>query len=202
MASSLDASMPVYPLYISGVIVDSSNSKKNSDVAHTNQERGRKGSATDVSPPMKLSLGFTFALHVRYKRWYGREDKDIIFEPEDMFCMCGTRVRQSENNNHCALVLIAHGICICDTPPDILTRAQARTTVLKKPVRALCNPLNPDGTRRLVAGCRKQPIYVMPAVHPPPAINPQQPSFHLSKLLRFSPRTNALWPSRNNQPRS
>ncbi|KAG2751356.1 hypothetical protein P692DRAFT_20727451 [Suillus brevipes Sb2] len=29
MASSLDASTPVYPLYISGVIVDSSNSKKN-----------------------------------------------------------------------------------------------------------------------------------------------------------------------------
>ncbi|KIK32488.1 hypothetical protein CY34DRAFT_814253 [Suillus luteus UH-Slu-Lm8-n1] len=93
-----------------------------------------------------------------------------------------------------------HRICICDIPPDILARAQARTIVPQKPALALSDPLNPDGTRRLVAGCRKQPIYVPPAVHPPLATTPREPSFHLSKLLRFSPRTNALWPGRNNQP--
>ncbi|KIK41811.1 hypothetical protein CY34DRAFT_805635 [Suillus luteus UH-Slu-Lm8-n1] len=69
------------------------------------------------------------------------------------------------------------------------------------PALALSDPLNPDGTRRLVAGCRKQPIYVPPTVHPPPAINPQQPSFRLSKLLRFSPGTNALRPGWNDQTR-
>ncbi|KAG1725820.1 WD40-repeat-containing domain protein [Suillus occidentalis] len=93
-----------------------------------------------------------------------------------------------------------HRICICDIPPDILALAQARTIVRKKPALALSDPLNPDGTRRLVAGCRKRPIYIPPAVHHPPTTTPQQPSFRLTKLLRFSPRTNTLWPSRNNQP--
>ncbi|KAG2746346.1 hypothetical protein P692DRAFT_20836147 [Suillus brevipes Sb2] len=120
MASSLDVSTPVYPLYISGVIVDSSNLKKNVEsvdvrISLTSPTPIKSGAGKVLrqtfSPPMKLSLGDTFALHVRYKRWYGlgREDKDIIFEPEDMFRVCGTRERQGEHNNHCALVLIAHG---------------------------------------------------------------------------------------------
>ncbi|KAG2744608.1 hypothetical protein P692DRAFT_20893423, partial [Suillus brevipes Sb2] len=69
------------------------------------------------------------------------------------------------------------------------------------PALALSDPLNPDGTRRLIAGCRKRPIYIPPAVHPPPTTTLQQPSFRLSKILRFSPRTNALRPGRNEHPR-
>jgi hypothetical protein len=53
--------------------------------------------------------------------------------------------------------------------------------------------------RRLVAGCRKRPIYDPPAVHPPPTIGPQQPFLRLSKLLHFSPRTNTLRPGRNDK---
>ncbi|KAG2040189.1 hypothetical protein BDR03DRAFT_145580 [Suillus americanus] len=45
---------------------------------------------------MKLSLGDTFSLHVRYKRWYRTEHEDIVSEPEDIFCLCGARERQSE----------------------------------------------------------------------------------------------------------
>ncbi|KIK35487.1 hypothetical protein CY34DRAFT_812087 [Suillus luteus UH-Slu-Lm8-n1] len=105
----------------------------------------------------------------------------------------------SSNSAQPETAITDHRICICDTPPDIL--AQARTIAPRKPVWAFSNTLNPDGTRRSVAGCRKGPIYVPPAVHPPSTTIPQQPSFHLSKLLRFSPRTHTLWLSRNNQTR-
>jgi hypothetical protein len=37
------------------------------------------------------------------------EYEDIVFEPDDMFCVCGARERQGENNNHRALAFIAHG---------------------------------------------------------------------------------------------
>ncbi|KAG1839528.1 hypothetical protein F4604DRAFT_479327 [Suillus subluteus] len=47
---------------------------------------------------MKLSLGDTFSLHVRYKRWYGTEHEDIVFELEDIFCPCGARERRKYNN--------------------------------------------------------------------------------------------------------
>jgi hypothetical protein len=62
--------------------------------------------------------------------------------------------------------------------------------------------LQPDGTRRLVAGCRKQPIYITPAAHPPPTIIPQQPVFvRLSKLLPFSRTNGPAHPVQNDQPR-
>jgi hypothetical protein len=63
----------------------------------------------------KLSLGDTFALHMRHKRWYVTKEKDIIFKLEDMFRACGARERQGEKNNHCALALIAHGFDIAST---------------------------------------------------------------------------------------
>ncbi|KAG1872166.1 hypothetical protein F4604DRAFT_1955676 [Suillus subluteus] len=62
---------------------------------------------------------------------------------------------------------------------------------------------NPDGTRLTYAWCRKRPITAIPMAqtHSPP-IDPQQPSFlRLSKLLRFSPRANALPPGWKDQPR-
>ncbi|KAG1738044.1 hypothetical protein EDD22DRAFT_809730 [Suillus occidentalis] len=37
---------------------------------------------------------------MRYKRWYRTEDKDIIFEPEDMFRACGARERQEYTKVH------------------------------------------------------------------------------------------------------
>ncbi|KAG2343537.1 WD40 repeat-like protein [Suillus weaverae] len=89
-----------------------------------------------------------------------------------------------------------HKICICDTPPDIL--AQARTIARKKSARR--DLLNSDATRRPPAGHRRPPISAIPmAPRPPPARDPQQSTFlRLSKLLRFSPRTNAV---RNDQHR-
>ncbi|KIK33874.1 hypothetical protein CY34DRAFT_813302 [Suillus luteus UH-Slu-Lm8-n1] len=84
-------------------------------------------------------------------------------------------------------------IYICNTPPNVLTRSSA--IAHKKPARAFSDPLNPDGTRRSVAGCRKRPIHVIPAVHPPPTKDPQQPSFRPSKRFRLSPRMDTLWPA-------
>jgi len=56
---------------------------------------------------------------------------------------------------------------------------------------------------RLPAGHRKPPISAIPIVpRPPPSSESQQPSFtRLSKLLHFSPRTNALRPGRKDQSR-
>ncbi|KAG2063664.1 hypothetical protein BDR04DRAFT_1163437 [Suillus decipiens] len=91
MSSSLDASTPVGPLYISGVSVDFSNSKRNVKFFEV------QGSPTPIksgsgkvllqsfSPPMKLSLGDAFSLHVRYKKLLGIKSEDIVFDPEDMF---------------------------------------------------------------------------------------------------------------------
>ncbi|KAG1722417.1 hypothetical protein EDB19DRAFT_463439 [Suillus lakei] len=63
--------------------------------------------------------------------------------------------------------------------------------------------LQSKATRRPPAGHRRPPISATPiAPRPPPTINSQKSKFlRLSKLLRFSPRTNAVHPGRHNQPR-
>ncbi|KAG2115594.1 hypothetical protein BD769DRAFT_1752585 [Suillus cothurnatus] len=98
MASSLDASTPVYPLYISGLNVDFSKSKKNVESAEVRindlrSPTSMKSGAGKVlrqtfSPPMKFSPGDMFSLHVRYRKWYGIRHEDIGFEPDDMFREC------------------------------------------------------------------------------------------------------------------
>ncbi|KAG2114996.1 hypothetical protein BD769DRAFT_1642260 [Suillus cothurnatus] len=100
MASSLDASTPVYPLYISGTSlnVDFSKSKKNVESAEVRindlrSPTSMKSGAGKVlrqtfSPPMKFSPGDMFSLHVRYRKWYGIRHEDIGFEPDDMFREC------------------------------------------------------------------------------------------------------------------
>ncbi|KAG1813464.1 hypothetical protein EV424DRAFT_1416565 [Suillus variegatus] len=110
MASSLDASTPVSPLYISGVIVDFSDSKKNVESAEVRISKSPtpiksgagKALQQTFSPPIKLSLGDAFSLHVRYKKWLGlrTEHEDIDFGPEDMFRVCGARERQEYNKVH------------------------------------------------------------------------------------------------------
>jgi hypothetical protein len=59
-------------------------------------------------------------------------------------------------------------------------------------------------TRRPPAGYRRSPISTIPMVGRPPLTNDsQQPSFlRLSKLLRFSPRMNAVRPGRKDQSRN
>ncbi|KAG1838559.1 WD40-repeat-containing domain protein [Suillus subluteus] len=105
------------------------------------------------------------------------------------------------SSNSCQLVYTTHTvdeICICDTPPDILT--QARAIARKK--SALRDILNSDATRRPPAGHRRPPISPIPmAPRSPPRRDPQQPTFlRLSNLLRFSPRANRV-PVRHIQPR-
>ncbi|KIK31961.1 hypothetical protein CY34DRAFT_19407 [Suillus luteus UH-Slu-Lm8-n1] len=81
-------------------------------------------------------------------------------------------------------------ICICDTPPDVLT--QARTIARKK--QALGDLQNSDAT----CGCCRPPIHTIPiAQRPPPTIDQHQPIFGcLNKLFCFS-RTN---PVHHDQP--
>ncbi|KAG2341837.1 WD40 repeat-like protein [Suillus weaverae] len=85
-------------------------------------------------------------------------------------------------------------ICICDTPLDILAKIIAR----KK--STLNHLLDSNATRCPTAGHRRPLISAIPMVQrPPPTRDPQQPSF-LSKLLRFSPRTNSLRPGQPRDP--
>ncbi|KAG2342513.1 WD40 repeat-like protein [Suillus weaverae] len=106
----------------------------------------------------------------------------------------------SPNSRQLAYTTYAEGaykICICNIPLDVL--AQAGTIARKKP--ALSDLLNSDATRRPAARHRGPPIPVIPMVQrPPPTIDLQQPIFvRLSKFLRFSPRTNAVRPGRNDE---
>ncbi|KAG1869391.1 hypothetical protein DFJ58DRAFT_742466 [Suillus subalutaceus] len=116
MASFLDTSKPVYHLYISGVIVDFSKSKKNiesaevriSDLNSPTPMKSGAGKALrqTFSQPVKLSLGDMFSLHVRYKRWYGNEHEDIGFELDDMFRQCSTGERQEYNKVHKNIAIV------------------------------------------------------------------------------------------------
>ncbi|KAG2036654.1 hypothetical protein BDR03DRAFT_959092 [Suillus americanus] len=89
-------------------------------------------------------------------------------------------------------------IYVCNTPPAVL--AQVTTSARKKSAR---RDLLNSGATRLPAGRRRPPKSVIPiSSRPPPAIKPKQPVFlRLSKLLHFSPRTNAVHPGQNGQPR-
>ncbi|KAG1835963.1 hypothetical protein DFJ58DRAFT_193038 [Suillus subalutaceus] len=60
------------------------------------------------SPPMKLSRGDTFSLHVRSTKWLGMKTKheDITFEPEDMFRECSTGERREYNKVHKNITIV------------------------------------------------------------------------------------------------
>jgi GTP-binding protein EngB required for normal cell division len=114
MASSIDASIPICPLYISGV--DSSNSKKNVYSAQLwislksrmpIKNRAGKALRQTFSPSMIRCLGDTFSLPVRYKRCqYGTEHENIVFELEDMVHVCGTRERREYNKVHKNITIV------------------------------------------------------------------------------------------------
>ncbi|KAG2744666.1 hypothetical protein P692DRAFT_201869156 [Suillus brevipes Sb2] len=112
-----------------------------------------------------------------------------------------------------------HRICICNSPPSVLTQAlsgpcmqslqKSSFCVLIFPLQSIAHKkqgigdlLNSDATRRPAAGHRRPRISVLPMVQRPlPTIDPQQPIFVcLSKLLHLS-RTNPAHPVQNGQPR-
>ncbi|KAG1858794.1 hypothetical protein DFJ58DRAFT_781762 [Suillus subalutaceus] len=88
-------------LYISDVLVDFTKSRKNVESAelrigelHTPVERAaRKTLRQTFSPPMKISLGVSFSLHLRHKRLLGMktEDEDIDFDTDDIFRVSDAR---------------------------------------------------------------------------------------------------------------
>ncbi|KAG1758583.1 hypothetical protein EDD22DRAFT_186147 [Suillus occidentalis] len=84
--------------------------------------------------------------------------------------------------------------------PEVL--AQARTSARKK--AALRDLLNSDATRCPPTGRCRPPISVTAhgALDLCPSVEHQQPMFRrLGNFIRFSPRTNAVQPGRNDQPR-
>jgi GTPase SAR1 family protein len=110
MANPLHTSTVSCPLHISGITVDFSKSKIQVESAevrtgksHSQIERevGKRFRRT-FSPPLELSHGDTFSLHMRYKKWFAIKDehKDIVFEPDDMFRACGAGERQEFTKFH------------------------------------------------------------------------------------------------------
>ncbi|KAG2348295.1 hypothetical protein BDR05DRAFT_995709 [Suillus weaverae] len=111
MANSLHASTVSCPLHIYGIAVDFSNSKTNVESAEVRMgklhspiehEAGKRSLRRTFSPPMELSHGDTFSLHMRYKKWLGMKTKhkDIIFNPEDIFRVYSGSDRQEYNKFH------------------------------------------------------------------------------------------------------
>ncbi|KAG1785900.1 uncharacterized protein HD556DRAFT_84993 [Suillus plorans] len=95
MANTLHASTVPCPLNISGIIVDSRKSKLDIESAQVwigesrvpIERKGRKSLRRTFSPPMVLSHGDTFSLHMDCldKPWFNTKTEDCIFNPEDMF---------------------------------------------------------------------------------------------------------------------
>ncbi|KAG2361094.1 hypothetical protein BDR07DRAFT_1410622 [Suillus spraguei] len=113
MSRTLNASTPVCPLYISGISVDFSNSKKNVESFEVRKSPTPIKSGTGktlrqaFSPPMKLSLQDTFSLHIRYRRWYRTQHEDIVFDPQDMFSARDKREYSKVHNNITIVVEIS-----------------------------------------------------------------------------------------------
>ncbi|KAG2356372.1 hypothetical protein BDR07DRAFT_1492039 [Suillus spraguei] len=102
MASSLRASTGSYPLHIYGITIDFSKSKTKVESAELwigrlhspiGHEAG-KSLRRSFSPPMKLSQGDTFSLHMRYKKWLGTKPEEMIVNPEDIFRVYSAGERQ------------------------------------------------------------------------------------------------------------
>ncbi|KAG2356376.1 hypothetical protein BDR07DRAFT_1364291 [Suillus spraguei] len=95
MTSPLVASTVSYPIHIHGVTMDFSKSKLNVESAEVwfrnshspiEHDAGKTRSfRLTFSPPMKLSQGDAFSLHMRYKKYLRMKQKDIIFDSGDMF---------------------------------------------------------------------------------------------------------------------
>ncbi|KAG2122239.1 hypothetical protein DEU56DRAFT_984133 [Suillus clintonianus] len=96
-------------------------------------------------------------------------------------------------------------IYICDTPPNIITSStrpvpdtKASTNAHKK--SNLGGLLNSDATRRPSA-LRRNPLILPSPQIPPRTIDPQPPIFiRLSRILRFTSRTNAVPPVQPRNP--
>lgn len=90
-----------YSLYISDILVDLSKSRKNVESAevrigklHTPVEHAaRKTLQQTFSPPVKISPGISFSLHVRHKRLFGMkaEDEDVDFDTDEIFRVSDAR---------------------------------------------------------------------------------------------------------------
>ncbi|KAG2052538.1 hypothetical protein BDR06DRAFT_513188 [Suillus hirtellus] len=98
MADSLYASESTvsYPLHISGITVNFNKPKTNIESAELRigklhspitREAGNRSLQRKFSPPMVLSQGDTFSLHIQSTKWLGMKTKhrDITFNPDDVF---------------------------------------------------------------------------------------------------------------------
>lgn len=90
-----------FSLYVSGVSVDFSKLRRNSEITevrvgnlHASIEReAEKTLRQTFSPPMEISLGDLFCLHLRHKSLFGMkiEHEDIYLDTEDIFRVSGAR---------------------------------------------------------------------------------------------------------------
>ncbi|KAG1810454.1 uncharacterized protein HD556DRAFT_1320596 [Suillus plorans] len=109
MVDSLHASESTvsYPLHISGITVNFNKPKTNIESAEVRigklhspiaLEAGNRSLQRRFSPPMVLSQGDTFSLHIQSTKWLGMKTKhrDITFNPDDVFRAYSASERRGE----------------------------------------------------------------------------------------------------------
>ncbi|KAG2081316.1 hypothetical protein BD769DRAFT_1621226 [Suillus cothurnatus] len=110
-------------LQIFGISVDSSNSEKNVELAEAriNQllrpiaHNAGKTMRQTFSPPIKILLGDTFSLHLRYRRRFRKiDDEDIHFDLTDMLRTSDARQEYHKSHDNIKIVVVLSGNTITE----------------------------------------------------------------------------------------
>ncbi|KAG2034763.1 hypothetical protein BDR03DRAFT_1013208 [Suillus americanus] len=121
MANSIHTSTAPCALHISGISIDFSNSEKNveSAEARINHQSSRpiniahnagKAVRQTFSPPIKLSLGDTFSLQLRYKRRFRKiVHEDIHFDLADILRATDARQEYHKSHDNIKIVVVLSG---------------------------------------------------------------------------------------------
>ncbi|KIK39067.1 hypothetical protein CY34DRAFT_808695 [Suillus luteus UH-Slu-Lm8-n1] len=122
----VNTSTALCTLHISGISIDFSNSEKNVESAAARigellepiERDGRKIMRQTFSPPIKLSLGDTFSLRLRYRRRFrniGHED--IQFDLQDMIRPSDGRQEYHKSHENIKIVVVLSGGATSEPEP-------------------------------------------------------------------------------------
>ncbi|KAG1847392.1 hypothetical protein F4604DRAFT_166432 [Suillus subluteus] len=124
MANSIHTSTTPCALHISGISIDFSNSEKNVESADARINQLSKPIEHDAgktmrqtfSPPIQLSLGDTFSLHLRYRRRFRRKigHEDIPFDLADILRASDARQEYHKSHDNIKIVVVLSGNTITE----------------------------------------------------------------------------------------
>ncbi|KAG2126481.1 hypothetical protein BD769DRAFT_799162 [Suillus cothurnatus] len=132
-------------LRISGISIDFSDSEKNIESAEARIGKLSRPIAQDVgktmrqafSPPIKLSLGDTFSLHLRYRRRFRKiGHEEIHFDLADMLRTSDAGQEYRKSHDNFKIVVILSGNTITDVWTHAFYRKQSLSH--RSACRAVC----------------------------------------------------------------